>query len=55
VSITGFGLVIGFIDHVQVVAANKNKTLADFHNTNHFTINVLILSLVFVAVLNNGF
>jgi hypothetical protein len=27
----GFGLVIGFTDHVQVVTINKYNTLADFH------------------------
>jgi hypothetical protein len=53
VTADGFGLVIGFIDHVQVVTTNN--TVADFYTTHHFTLNfVSLLSLVFVAALNNG-
>jgi hypothetical protein len=49
-------LVIGFIDPVQVVTTNKYNTVADFHTTNHSTVNLLgLLSLVFIAALNNGY
>jgi hypothetical protein len=34
---TGFGLVIGFINHLQVVTATKYNTVTDFHTTNHYT------------------
>jgi hypothetical protein len=52
----GFGLVIGFIDHVEVITTNKYNTVADFHTTDHFTLNLLsLLSLVFIAALNNGY
>jgi hypothetical protein len=27
----GYGLMKGFIDHLRVVAANNDNTLADFH------------------------
>jgi hypothetical protein len=44
----GFGLVIGFIDRVQVVTKNKFHTLAGFHATDHTTLNLhRVLSLVF--------
>jgi hypothetical protein len=52
----GFGLVIGFTDHVQVITTNNYNTVADFHTTNHSTLNLLsLLALVFVATLNNGY
>jgi hypothetical protein len=35
---TGFGLAIGFIDHLQVVTTNKYNTVTDFHTTKHFTL-----------------
>jgi hypothetical protein len=41
-------MVIGYIDHSQVVATTKYNTLADSHTTNHSTLNLLsLLSLVF--------
>jgi hypothetical protein len=46
----GFGLVIGFIDHSQVVTTTKYNTLANSHTTNHFTLNILsALSLAFTV------
>jgi hypothetical protein len=43
-----FGLVIGFIDHLQVIATNNYYTTADFHTTNHSTLSLLSpLPLVF--------
>jgi hypothetical protein len=40
-------LVIEFIDHSQVVTTTKYNTLADFHTTNHSTLNLLsVLTLV---------
>jgi hypothetical protein len=49
-------MVIWFIDHVQVVTTYKYNTLADFHTTNHTTLNLLsVLSLVFITSLNNGY
>jgi hypothetical protein len=33
----GFGLVIGFIDDLQVVTTNNDYIIADFHLTKHFT------------------
>jgi hypothetical protein len=48
VSIDGLELVIGFIDHLQVVTTNNYYIIADFHNTNHSTLSLLSLSpLVF--------
>jgi type IV secretory pathway TrbD component len=41
---TGFGLVIGFINHLQVVTTTKYNTITDFHTTNHST---LIFSVYF--------
>jgi hypothetical protein len=35
---TGFGLVIGFIDHLQVVTTNNYNTVTVFHTTNHPTL-----------------
>jgi hypothetical protein len=50
VTIGGFGMVIGFIDHSQVVTRTKYNTLADSHITNHATLNLLsVLSLVFTV------
>jgi hypothetical protein len=34
----GFGLVIGFIDHLQIVTASNCNTISDFHFTNHSTV-----------------
>jgi hypothetical protein len=34
----GFGLVIGFINHLQVVTTNKYNTVTDFHTTDHSTL-----------------
>jgi hypothetical protein len=39
----GFGFVIGFIDHLQVVTANNYYIIADFHSTNHSTLSLLSL------------
>jgi hypothetical protein len=33
-----FGLVIGFINHLQVVTTTKYNTVTDFHTTNHSTL-----------------
>jgi hypothetical protein len=40
----GFRLVIGFIDHLQVITTNNYYTVTDFHTTNHST---LIFSVYF--------
>jgi hypothetical protein len=37
---TGFGLVIGFINHLQVVTTTDSRTVLDFHTTNHSTLTV---------------
>jgi hypothetical protein len=38
----------GFTDHLQVVTTNNYYSTADFHTTNHSTLNLLsVLSLVF--------
>jgi hypothetical protein len=34
---TGFGLVIGLIDHLQVLTTNNYNTVTDFHTTKHST------------------
>jgi hypothetical protein len=40
-------MVIGFIDYSQAVTATEYNTLAEFHTTNHSTLNpVNVLSLV---------
>jgi hypothetical protein len=45
---TGFGSVIGFIDHSHAVTTNNYTTVTDFHTTKHSTIISFILpSLVF--------
>jgi hypothetical protein len=42
-----FGFVNRFIYHLQVVTTNNYNTIADFHTTNHYTLNLLsLLSLV---------
>jgi hypothetical protein len=53
----GFGLVIGFIENVQVVVtANKYNTVVDFHITNYFTLDLFsLLSLVPLTSLNNDY
>jgi hypothetical protein len=40
-TIDGFGLVIGFIDHIKVVTRNYYYTIVDFHITNHSTLSLL--------------
>jgi hypothetical protein len=35
---TGFGLVIGFINHLEVVITTKYNTVTDFHTTHHSTL-----------------
>jgi hypothetical protein len=37
---TGFGLVIGFINHLEVVTAINYHTLPDFRTTNHSTLSL---------------
>jgi hypothetical protein len=50
-----FGLVNRF-DHLQAVITNTYYIMADFHTTNHSTLNLLsLLSLLFIAALNNGY
>jgi hypothetical protein len=34
---TGFGFIIGFIDHLQAVTTNNYNTIANFHTSKHFT------------------
>jgi hypothetical protein len=34
---TGFGLVIGFINHLQVVTKINYNTVPDFYTTRHYT------------------
>jgi hypothetical protein len=56
VTIDGVSIVIGFIDHVQVVTTNECNTVADFHTANHSTLDLLsLLLLIFVTALNNGY
>jgi hypothetical protein len=40
----GFGVVIGFIGYLQVVATNNYNTIADLHNLQSFHTNRLSLS-----------
>jgi hypothetical protein len=35
---TGFGLVIGFINQLQVVTRNNDNIVTDFHTTKHSTL-----------------
>jgi hypothetical protein len=44
-----------FIDHSQVVTTNKYNTITDVHTTKHSTLELSLLSLVFVTALNNGY
>jgi hypothetical protein len=37
---TGFGLVFGFINHLQFVTAINYNTLPAFHATNHSTVSL---------------
>jgi hypothetical protein len=37
---TGFGLVFGFINHLQVVTAINYHTVPAFHATNHSTVSL---------------
>jgi hypothetical protein len=47
----GFGLVIGFINHLQVVTANNYYTIADLHNLHSLHANLLSLfQLVFTIL-----
>jgi hypothetical protein len=39
----GFGLLIGFTDHLQVITTNNYHTIADIHTTNHSTLSLLSL------------
>jgi hypothetical protein len=34
----GFGLIISFINHLQVVTTTKYNTITAFHTTNHSTL-----------------
>jgi hypothetical protein len=44
----GFGLIIGFINHLQVVTTNNYYTIADLHNLQSPHTNILsLLTLVF--------
>jgi hypothetical protein len=40
----GFGLVIGFINHLHVVTTNNYYTIADLHNLQSLHTNLLSLS-----------
>jgi hypothetical protein len=46
---TGFGMVVGFINHSQVVATNNYNTVPDLHNLQSLHYNLLsLLPLVFI-------
>jgi hypothetical protein len=48
VTIDGFGLVIGFIDHIHVVTINNYYIIAESLTTNHSTLSLLnLFPLVF--------
>jgi hypothetical protein len=49
-------MVVGFINHLQVVTTSNYNIISDFHTTKHSTLDDLILlSLVLVTAPNNGY
>jgi hypothetical protein len=51
-----FGLIIGFIDHLQVVTTNNDYAIVDFHAVNPSTLSLLSLfPLVLVTALHNSY
>jgi hypothetical protein len=47
---TGFGLVVGFTNHLQVVTTIIYYTIADLHNLQSFHINFLSLFPLVFAI-----
>jgi hypothetical protein len=57
-----FGLVIGFIDHLQVLITNNNNTVTDFHtlqitaaNSKPFPASCIFSSHFMATASNNGY
>jgi hypothetical protein len=46
----GFGLVTGFVNHLQVVTTNNYYTIADLHNLQSLHTDLLILFLLIFAI-----
>jgi hypothetical protein len=42
----GFGLVIGFINNLQVVTTINYDSIADFHTTKHCTLSPLVFTVL---------
>jgi hypothetical protein len=47
---TGFGFVIGFINHLQVVTKNNYYTIADLHNLQSLHTNLLSLFPLYTTI-----